>query len=593
MKRLNIYSALAALAAVALSACSVQEKSDTSLGVEAGPTVTVNFTTSSPQTKTAFGEQESDSFPAFWTSNDETISMSLNFGEPVEASVVKDSEVSRKADFTATFADTGKPYVFYALSPISAVNALSSSRESWAVNIPTVQTPKADGLSCDEAAMILYSKSESVDAIPEGPIELSFAHATAYCRLDLRNLGQAFQTNGVENAVVTSVDVTYSIPVAGSWYLDPATGAMEEKEASYTISLNPSIEDLSQPTDIWYAMAPCTLDGQTVKVSVNSAAGSIVREYTFGTRTYASGTVNKLSLDMTRNTQFVEYSVATEETVYQLVTSLSDLSANDEIIFVDAKSPSYAMTATNDGTSGVVSVAKDAATGFTYSSTDGYIRLPEGSVAAVFTVASKSGSSLTFKTGTKYLTRVVSGSSHYLSVGTSSYQFTTAISEGAASLSYKSGSGKTTYSVYHNGTRFAMNTSTSSVIKELAIYKKTTVTNNSNADPSEDPVLESEQYGAYLSSGTAAHQPGVSQTSRDYAASSVVFSILFPEENAVLEFSGIPAAAAKGDAFDLVYTKINGRKKTVVGTYSVSVIKEEGAKLWLSDLYGNGFIVKR
>ena len=119
--------------------------------------------------------------------------MSLNLAAPVGADVNKNAEVSRNADFTATFVDDGGPYTFYALSPVSASSTVSASRSSWAVNVPAVQIPAADGLSCDESAMVLYSVSEEVETLPEGPIELQFRHALTYCRLGLKNLDAALK----------------------------------------------------------------------------------------------------------------------------------------------------------------------------------------------------------------------------------------------------------------------------------------------------------------------------------------------------------------------------------------------------------------
>lgn len=553
--------------------------------------MTVRFTTSEPETKTAFGEQDPETmkYPAFWTSSDETISMSLNYADPVEATVIKDSETSRKADFSATFKDTGSPYVFYAMSPISAVNALSSSRNSWTVTIPTVQTPKADGLSCDESAMLLYSMSAELEELPEGPVSLHFAHATTYCRLGLRNLEQAFQTNGVADATVTSVDVTYSVPVAGSWYLDPSTGAMEEKESSYTITLKPSIDDLSQPTDIWFAMAPCTLDGQSVKVRVNTEAGSLVREFTYGTRTYEAGSVNRLSLDMTKNSEFVKYENERKETVYSLVTDLSDLGVNDEIIIVDAVVPSYALGSVAEGANGIVSVSKGASDGFSYNATEGYVTLPENSAVAVMSVASKNGSSFTFKKGNTFLSRSTNGQSHYLSYGTQ-FAFTVAVSESGSGISYKSG--RTTYSVYYDASHFKIFASSSGVLKTCAFFKKKTI-DLPSTDPAVDPVLEKTRFGAYLTSGEVLHESGISQVGREYSSSGLTFSVLYPDDNVVVEFTGIPTSAATGDEFQLSLDRISGRKKTNIGTYSVTVIKEEGSKLWLTDFRGNGFIVKR
>lgn len=583
--------ALAAMTAYAFVSCSMAEQVDPA-DFSSASALTVKFTTKTVETKAAFGEfdEANSSYPTFWTAADQKIAMSLNYAEPVEAIVSKEDEVSDKADFTATFEDGASPYEFFALSPIAAVNTLSESRGSWSVTIPTVQTPKADGLSCDEAAMILYSKSASMTALPVDPVALHFSHVTSYCRLVLKNLASAFEANSVSDASIKSVDISFEVPVAGDWYINATDGTLEEKEASYTITLKPTIEDLTQSPEIWFALAPCTLDGTTVKVSVNTDKGCLSREYTYGTRTYAAGAVNRLALDMTKNSTFDAYAISYDDTYYQLVTALSGISANDEVIFVDATVPSYAMGNTTDSTNGFNAVAKDATDGFTYSTSDGKIRLADDSNVMVWTVASKSSSSVTFKNGSKYLSRQSSGNSHYPLLGTSSFTFTLALSNGNATLSYLSNSRSTTYYLYYNSNHFQIISNTS---KTFAIYKKVTTTVSYDLDPDNDPINQESVFGAYLPAGNLVHTPGVSQLSREYSATATTFAVLFPADNTVLEFSGIPSDAAKGDTFSLSVTKVSGRKKTVLGVFNVTVVKEEGSKLWLSDFNGNGFIVKR
>lgn len=588
MKRI-IFMAAAIAAAFSLAACSVVEQFPDERLNSRTHIINVKFKTTDVETKAAFGEfNETDkSYPTFWTAADHSAAMSLNFAEPVEATVNKDEEVSRSATLSASFEDTGSPYRFYAFSPLSAVETISKSRNSWAVSIPTVQTPKADGLSCDEGAMLLYAKSEDLTLLPAEPVSLKFSHVTSYCRLALKNLAAAFEANGVSDVTVKSVSLTYSVPVAGDWYVNASDGSLEEKDASYTITLKPSISDLSEPTDLWFALAPCTLDGASLNVAVNTDKGSLSREVTFGTRTYAAGAVNKISMDMAKGAVFDEYATTAEETVYELVTNINNLSRNDEVVFVDAKVPSYAMTSTTNSTYGLQAVAKDAAKGFSYNAEDGYIRLPEGSDVMVMKVAGKSGSSFTFSYGNQYLQR---SSNHILTLTGESRAFTLSTDNGSSQLTYKSTSGKTTYYIYYNDNYFKVSNNTS---KTLAVFKQVSVTSTMSLDPDNDPVLQHDQYGAYLAAGSTTYTPGVTQLSREVSEDHLTFAIIFPSDNAVLEFDNIPAAAAKGDLFSLNVRKTEGRRTTNVGTFNVVVIKEEGAKLWLSDQNGNGFIVKR
>ena len=107
-----------------------------------------------------------------------------------------------------------------------------------------------------------------------------------------------------------------------------------------------------------------------------------------------------------------------------------------------------------------------------------------------------------------------------------------------------------------------------------------------------DSLLESERYGAYLAEGNHLWQPGF-QLSREYdARGHVTFAILDPEGYTTFEFGGIPVNPIVGDRFTLSFSILQGPSVSR-NTYTVTVLKADAAKLWLSDIQGNGFIVKK
>ncbi|MBR6054402.1 MAG: hypothetical protein IKP46_03580 [Bacteroidales bacterium] len=114
-------------------------------------------------------------------------------------------------------------------------------------------------------------------------------------------------------------------------------------------------------------------------------------------------------------------------------------------------------------------------------------------------------------------------------------------------------------------------------------------------DMSNDIVLTYWEYGAYLTSANLVYNPTTDQISREYSTdgNSLTFGIIAPEEEQVVEFSGIPSETALGESFTLGLTFISGITTEIEKTYQVFVLKEEGHTLWLSDGKGNGFIVKR
>ena len=133
-------------------------------------------------------------------------------------------------------------------------------------------------------------------------------------------------------------------------------------------------------------------------------------------------------------------------------------------------------------------------------------------------------------------------------------------------------------------------TVTNSTTSLVALYRKT---EGETIPTSYDPILQEETFGAYLSGNNTVYVKGSQQLSREYQGDKVTFAILDAVAQKVVEFSGIPAGATIGDAFTLTLRTVEGKKTVSTGSYTVTVVGEAGAKLWLSDGAGNGFIVKR
>ena len=114
-----------------------------------------------------------------------------------------------------------------------------------------------------------------------------------------------------------------------------------------------------------------------------------------------------------------------------------------------------------------------------------------------------------------------------------------------------------------------------------------------NQTPGTADVLNYEAYGAYISGNPLIYDGASDQISREYNEDhTVTFAILNPDQDASVEFSGIPEQAAYLDAFTLGVRYMAAEEVTYEASFNVIVVKEEGARLWLSD-GTNGFIVKR
>ena len=465
-------------AALCLASCA-QKETEAPEFAPAQKEINVHFTARQAETRTVFGDAETDGdgrtyYPTRWSGNDSQVMISLNFESGVVAGVNRNDEAGKQASFDASFTsiDTQAPYVFYIVSPSEAFLWPSSERESVSVTIPGAQAPSS--ASPDEASQIIVAKSASHSSIPEN-VDVGFTHITAYGRLTLKNLPLA---SGV---TVNSVQIiSEDQPLAGSWYYSFQDGSISEKETSSSIILDVSSVNVAGEEPIWFACAPVgSMANKKLKISAILSNGkALVRTITLkNTANFASGNIYQFSLNMSSaEEEDAVVTISESETVYQLVTSANDLAAGDEIIIVNSTSPTYAMTGTSS-TSGLSSVTKDATTGFTLGS-DGYIRLPASSSVQKLQIKSKSGSTYQLWDGSsKYL---YSTTSNRLQMSTSSMSWTISISNGSASLYFSSGIRR--YYIKFDNSYF--NTARSSSAQNVALYKKITRESSAEIDMS-------------------------------------------------------------------------------------------------------------
>lgn len=374
---MKICKSLFAIALVASAFASCQKIEENN---EFNTTKTVSFIATTPETKTAFGEKVGTSYPTLWTANDQKVKVSLNY------SSVKDAEVTPASDFkTASFSveindDESKAYTFYSASPASAVVSLSADHKSWNFDVLSAQKPTE--ASVDEKAQILVAQTEEFTEFPTS-VKMNYTHFTAYGKMSLLNLE-------LGDATINSISLTASKNWAGRWYYYIETGEVQEQSgSSATITLETNATE-----NIWFACAPVDLSGETLKVTVNTTNGPLVKEITLPANTkFESGVINKFAVDMA--------GIGFEESkVYSLVTDLSSLTADSEVIIVAADANVAMSTAQNSNNRGQASVTKSNNT----------ITDP-GEDVQVFTL--KKGSvdnTLAFYTGSGYIYAASSGS---------------------------------------------------------------------------------------------------------------------------------------------------------------------------------------
>ena len=525
-------------------------------------THTILFAAGVPRTRTAFLPGEYGIYPTRWTARDTAVAVALNYGAPSRVRPVP-TEDGGMAEFLYTFDITGTDsYAFQFLSPASAAEAMSLSRQSWQLTIPAVQTPSA--CSPDEAAQILSARTESIGHLPAKQ-ELQFSHVTAYGRITLKNLP--------DEAAVHAVTLSCTTPLAGSWYYAPADGTLTARESSSTLTL------LTSSTDsVWFACAPGDVSGATMKVIVSTDLGTYEKAITLlPGRSFKPGRVAAFTVDF----QGVEPLASGEE--YLLVTDAASLSAGDELLIVDQEGK-YALGTTQKSSN------RDAAAVRTES---GRIVSGAGNAEHI-TLQGRSDAWLLQVASGEYL-YTVSSRNRLLTTNNGKLQdlYTWTIdiaSDGTASIAAPYSGGERYLQFNKNQTSNLLFSCYSSPSQSpVSLYRKVSRPGNPYE---EDPVLAQRDYGAYLAAATKRYIPGSSQLSRESDADGVRFAILTPSTQSVIEFAGIPLSPLVGDSFSLTYREYRGAKVSET-VFPVTVLKVDGARVWLSDGKNNGFIVKK
>ena len=607
---LPIFASLFMLAAV--SGCGVtEEEPSPGKSAVAEKMYPVHFVAEEIETSTAFGDAVTTggttSYPTYWTENDSKVAVSLNLSSAKGADVIP-SEDFRMATFDAEFGQTEvtAPYTFYALSPFSAFVGEASSNGGFQFNILTEQTPLAS--SCDEGAQVMASSKEVESIADFGSVDLHFSHVTAYGKMTLKNVTLP------ADAIVLSIELTASHPFAGRFFYKFADATLEESASSRTVTLKPdniALDENGTTSDIWFACAPVDLSGGTFKVEVNTSLGVLSRTVDIqeGKLAFQRGCVSKFTVNMSTAT-FTE--VADR---WALVTDAAMLAAGDEIIIASSATPgnAYAISTTqNNNNRGRVSVtiAQDL-------EGQKIIQNPGSTVEVLKLVAGYHAGYYYLQEATsmegRYLFTTNSSSNNYLrsadpNTASSSTNrdfanwLITIDSSTAAYLStYGSfwSSGRTYYkqirhsdssslfSAYNSSSQASWSNTSTTGTSNVYIYRK-----EAGVNPDADPILEQDQYGAYLSGGNRIFGAG-DQLSREYIGDgTVTFAILTPSTYAVTEFNGIPINPAKGESFTLNFNRIIGYDRADQD-YEVTVVKVDGPKVWLTTGSGEGFIVKK
>lgn len=572
-KKLFRFFVGAALAGVAALACS-REAMDPAEKVNSGTTRTVVFRAMGSQTKAQFGQKEGDTWPTLWTSNDSEVKLSLNYGSATAAAVTP-SDDWRSATFSTTidFSEFSAPYTYYSVSPSSVAKALSPSREAWKVSIPSVQTPSAG--SPDERALIIASTSDTYqDADAASDVNLYFNHLTAYGCISLTGLDLTGKT-------VQAVELTATEPFVGDWYWKCVSHELIDYGASSTLTIN-----VNHPDNVWFGCAPVDMSGQMWSVSLVTDAGTYSKLIEFdGTYVLQAGVVAVISVDM--STDDVVFTAAGSGSgsgsgsgAFTLVTDDSTLAAGDEIIIANTAGNKALGDFTGSIRQAVdITVSNNAIT-------------TVGDASILTLSAGSSSGTWAFHDGEGYIATSTNKNNIARSgsvSGTSSWSVS--IIGGDATIVAQSGSYN--HLCYNSGSpRFSGYASISNQVQAVAIYRRSGA---SGGVSTEDPLLQESNYGCWLGSSLEwEYNPGTDQVTRSYDEYGFeTYTLIKPSNVEELEITGYKKGYIKGDGNISISVKWRRGASTVLSEdYKMTIIKEDGPKVWLSD-GTHGVIIKK
>ena len=555
-KRKFIRFAWAALAGVAALACS-REVMEPAEPVESGNVRKVTFHALETKSKAQFGEKEGDVWPTLWTDNDTKVKLSLNYGSAIEADVTT-SEDHRSATFSATidFGEDIGPYTYYSVSPSSVAKALSPSREAWKVSIPSVQTPSAG--SPDESALIIASTSDTYqDTDAASNVDLYFNHLTAYGCISLTGLDLSGQT-------VKAVEITATEPFVGDWYWKCVSHELIDYGASSTLTINTNHAD-----DVWFGCAPVDMSGQIWVVSLVTDAGTYKKEILLdGTYELQAGVVAVISVDMSTDTDFIQ-------------AGSSGSGGNDVVVL----SEEFDNSTTSDSSSAFSSSKFSNFSGSTdkaYTSKYGGVKLGSSSASGYITSKSLDLSS-SFTVTLNVLQYGYDTGNVQVTVGDVTKEITPTETDTAYSLDFDAATSTSTVKI---------GTSTKRAYIDNVIITRHDGGSGSSAD---DPLLQKTIYGGYLGSGLEwEYNPGTDQVTRSYDSNGFqTYTLIDPSDVEELEITGYKKVYVKdGSNISISVNWRRGASTVLSEVYTMTIIKEDGPKVWLSD-GTHGVIIKK
>lgn len=392
-------------------------------------TLTVNATLPAPDgTKTYLGEFDGEKYPVLWSEGDKIRVSQVPYVKTGDVYAISGSMSSANSKSMERFAEntkatftldnfSNKPgdganhfdyLAIYGGSDYD-VNKRSESQVYFAVTLPATQTPPTQTPTAgpfDPNAALMGAMVESTTQ--QTSLNLDFNHLAAYAMLNVKNL-KCDSTEIVESVTITSGE--RRIAGAANWYYLEGTKLTPRasSNAVKSITVDMKEQDLANNKDfeVYFTAIPTQFvvgDSLTFVVTTDKKKYTKSVEVTAETVfAFVQGSILDFSVDFGAG-EITTENLVTEK--YVLVTSVSGLKDNDEIILVVKNGDAYFAASTlSSGKYNSVSVAVNGEGKIALTAYDNVeVFTLDNPVNNKWTLCCKSGDFLCYNSSTNFTT---------------------------------------------------------------------------------------------------------------------------------------------------------------------------------------------
>lgn len=109
----------------------------------------------------------------------------------------------------------------------------------------------------------------------------------------------------------------------------------------------------------------------------------------------------------------------------------------------------------------------------------------------------------------------------------------------------------------------------------------------------EFPIINKNDFGAYLSDGERLYESGTDQILRTYDSKNVLSFVILNQAKDQLVISGAKSSMQLGESATIKASYREGGKNKYSASHKMILVKVQGSTLWFSDTEGNGVIIKK